>query len=229
MPERCVRRVGARLSKGPSLCLPPGGPLGSARHAAARACIFMHRIPTLRMRASAADRVFLECRGPGHPRLSCLPHGPVAPGGEAGRGSRRREWAEDPGRDARMHPGLEEEPPNGWDADRVPGVPRAIRGRDGRQPGIIQRGADPERRGGAVLGDPDRRDARGCGCPARPASLSRRHAERYGRSGRTLAEPPFGAGSCSLAISIRTRQIGVICARPPGRFRGACPALIWRG
>jgi hypothetical protein len=83
---------------------------------------------------------------------------------------------------------------------------------DGRQPGIIQRGTDPERHGGAVLGDPDRRDARRCGCPACPASLSCRYAERYGRSGRTLAEPPL-----CLPAGIESRhgmlaQIGLIWA-----------------
>jgi hypothetical protein len=41
----------------------------------------------------------------------------------------------------------------------------------------------------------------------RAASLSRLHAERYGRSERTLAEPPLGTGVLSVALTCSGTQI----------------------
>jgi hypothetical protein len=98
----------------------------------------MHHSLGLRTRASAADRVFLDCRGAGilvrHAR--CTGRALLAVKLVAVHGAGRER---EPGQDAWMPPRLEE----GLRDDRVPGDPGRPGLRDGRQPGIIQRTLTP--------------------------------------------------------------------------------------
>ena len=96
-----------------------------------------------------------------HPVCRACCAGPVALGGEAGRGSRRRGERE-------PRPGCR---PGAW-------RPQAIRGRGtDASPGSSSGDRAPERRSGAVLCGLGRRGRRRVRLPGAAASQSRRHAE----------------------------------------------------
>jgi hypothetical protein len=107
----------------------------------------------------------------------------------------------------------------GWPGRRQAGCLKtpAIRARDGSQPGIIQRSPDLQQT--AMLGSvaveladavPGRRSG---GADARRVrALSRSHAERRGRSGRTRALPPIWAATRLAEPTCRVAQIWPIWA-----------------
>jgi hypothetical protein len=117
--------------------------------------------------SSAADRVFRIVVVLAS-RLSCPLHwgpSPLAAKLVAGHGAGDER---EPGRDARMPPGLMDGFPDGRDVGRVYGDPGDPGPGDGRQPGSSSGDRALERRGGAVLCGLGRRGAGGCGCPAHP-------------------------------------------------------------
>jgi hypothetical protein len=104
-----------------------------------------------------------------HPRLSCLLHGAC----RTWRRSRSRVTAQgisdNPGRGARMPPGLKLGFPDGRDVGRVHRDPGRSGGRGtNASPGSSSGAWALERRGGAVLCGLGRRAQERCGCPARP-------------------------------------------------------------
>jgi len=182
------RRVGERLSVGRLRVVDRLAAPVMVQRADGRPYVYTSAL-RMKSSASAADRVFLDCRGADiRVRRACRTR-PVAPHGKADRGSRRRgERGARPGRpDAAGTQGrlLDGCRPDAW----RPGV---IRGRrKGTGPGIIQRARlrqavrPPELRGGARQCVPGRRGAGkvrlpGMSAPRRAVTLSdtRRHGER---------------------------------------------------
>src|SRR5881394_2780566 len=118
-----------------------------------------------------------------------------------------------------MPPGLEDRAPR-WPGGR-PGAwrPWAIRGRDGRQTGIIQRAEAPAGGGQELL--PGQARAAGCGADTGVMQdlPDRRGSDRVAESDELALHPSVPHAGLSVAIWITSLRIAAAVDARPGRRR----------